>query len=67
VETGPYWPLTSGELSGVGAEGPMTERPEAPEGVLVYFGVADIEAALRRVLNAGGTVVMPTTPIPTID
>ena len=63
-----YWPLTTGEEPGtrVGAEGAMVPRSQAPEGVLVYVGVDDIDAALGRMKDAGGSVVADKTPIPGI-
>jgi uncharacterized protein len=61
-----YWPMATGEQpgTGIGAEGAMTPRSEAPEGVLVYVGVDDIDAALGRVKDAGGSIVVGKTPIP---
>ncbi|GAA0250229.1 VOC family protein [Saccharothrix mutabilis subsp. mutabilis] len=63
-----YWPLATGEQPGVGtgAEGALTPRREAPEGVLVYVGVDDIDAAVDRVTAAGGTVVAEKMPIPSV-
>lgn len=51
-----YWELTTGEPPGVGAEGALTVRESAPEGVLVYVGVEDIQQTLDKVTEAGGTV-----------
>ena len=42
----------------------MTFRSQAPEGVLVCVGVNDIDAALGRVKDAGGSIVADKTPIP---
>ncbi|HUU83669.1 MAG TPA: VOC family protein [Phycisphaerae bacterium] len=40
---------------------------EAPGPVLsVYFDVPDIDAALAKVTEGGGTVVVPKTPIPDV-
>ena len=60
----PYWPMTTGEAPGVGAEGALTPRSDAPEGVLVYVQVDDVDAALQRIRDAGGSVVAERTPIP---
>ena len=51
---------------GPGAEGALTPRAEAPEGVLVYVEVEDIDRALSSVKGAGGTVVTGKMPIPTV-
>jgi predicted enzyme related to lactoylglutathione lyase len=48
--------------------GGLMQRPaEAPHPALnVYFMVDDIEATLDKVKGAGGTVVVPKTPIPNV-
>ena len=61
-----YWTMTTGEAPGPGAEGALTPRAEAPEGVVVYIEVDDIDSALRGVEDAGGTVVTGRLPIPTM-
>lgn len=63
-----YWPLTTGQEPGIGpgAEGALTPRVEAPEGVLVYVDVDDVDAALKTVADAGGTVVHAKSPIQSI-
>jgi uncharacterized protein len=60
----PYWPMTTGEPPGIGAEGALTPRSDAPEGVLVYVQVDDIDPALERIRSAGGAVVAGRTAIP---
>ena len=61
-----YWTMTTGAEPGRGAEGALTPRAEAPEGVVVYVGVEDIDRALVGVQDAGGTVVNGKMPIPTV-
>jgi uncharacterized protein len=61
-----YWTMTTGEEPGTGAEGALTPRTEALEGVLVYVGVDDIDRVLAAVRDAGGSVVTDKTPIPTM-
>lgn len=61
-----YWPMTTGEPPGPGAEGALTSRAEAPEGVVVYVSVDDVDKALERVREAGGTPLTGRQPIPTI-
>ena len=61
-----YWTMTTGAEPGPGAEGALTPRAEAPEGVVVYVGVEDIDRALVGVQDAGGTVVNGKMPIPTV-
>ena len=61
-----YWTMTTGAEPGRGAEGALTPRAEAPEGVVVYVGVEDIDRALISVQDAGGTVATGKMPIPTV-
>ncbi len=61
-----YWTLTTGEPPGIGAEGALTARESAPEGVLVYVGVDDITQTLAKVRDAGGTVERDREEIPGI-
>jgi len=45
--------------------GLMAKPPAAPTTALnTYFAVADIDATLRKVVEAGGTVAVPRTEIP---
>jgi len=59
-----YWTMTTGEQGGPGAEGALTPRAQAPEGVVVYVDVADIDEAMARVRQAGGSVAKDKQPIP---
>jgi predicted enzyme related to lactoylglutathione lyase len=61
-----YWTMTTGAEPGPGAEGALTPRAEAPEGVVVYVGVDDIDDAMVRVTEAGGTMLTEKMPIPTV-
>jgi predicted enzyme related to lactoylglutathione lyase len=58
--------MTTGAAPGPGAEGALTPRSEAPDGVVIYVSVDDVDEALRRVTAAGGTVVTERMPIPTV-
>ena len=60
-----YWTMTSGAEPGPGADGALTPRAEAPEGVVVYVGVDNIDQAMAKVKDAGGTLVTEKLPIPT--
>jgi predicted enzyme related to lactoylglutathione lyase len=45
--------------------GMMVRPPAAPMAALnTYFGVADIDATLREVVEAGGQVIVPRTEVP---
>lgn len=41
--------------------------PEAPEGVQLYVEVPDIDKSLRRLVELGGTVMMPKQLLPDGD
>lgn len=59
-----YWLMTTGDEAGPGAEGALTPREEAPEGVLIYMGVDSIDAAMRAVEDAGGELVTGKLAVP---
>ena len=69
------WEFDSSSMPGytlikTGSEpgGGLMKRPdEAPSPALnVYFQVKDIDATLAKVTSAGGTVLVPNTPIPDV-
>jgi predicted enzyme related to lactoylglutathione lyase len=61
-----YWTVSTGEEPGPGAEGALALRKEAPEGVVVYVQVDDMERAMDRVKQAGGRLLTEKMPIPTM-
>lgn len=61
-----YWPMSAGEDAGPGAEGALTMRRDAPEGILVYIAVDDIDTAMKRVEAAGGELDGDKMAIPAI-
>lgn len=60
-----YWTITAGDEPGPGVEGAFTARAEAPEGVIVFIAVDDVDAPLAKVKQAGGIPVTEKQPIPT--
>ncbi|MHC4065083.1 MAG: VOC family protein [Planctomycetota bacterium] len=54
--------------TGTDPSGGLMKRPaESPSTALnVYFEVDDVEAVLAKVTSAGGTVLVPKTPIPNV-
>jgi predicted enzyme related to lactoylglutathione lyase len=61
-----YWTVTTGTGPGPGAEGALAPRKEAPEGVMVYVNVDDIDQAMGKIKAAGGTLLTGKMPIPTM-
>lgn len=59
-----YWLLATGGEPEPGVDGALTPRSEAPDGVLIYVDVDDIDAAIRRVESAGGHLVTAKVPVP---
>lgn len=50
---------TSGEVSG---EWVLDRQPTENAGVLVYVRVDDVETSLKKVVEAGGEIIVPRTP-----
>jgi uncharacterized protein len=61
----PYW-LVNGKENEPGANGALVPRGDSPGGIVVYFEVSDIDAALKQVDAAGGSLVTEKLPIPTV-
>lgn len=52
----------AGDSAPIGGIGPSTEAADA--GVKVYVQVDDLEAALKRAIELGGTQLVPPTDLP---
>ena len=61
-----YWNMTTGAEPGPGAEGALSPRADTPEGVVVYVGVDNIDDAMDKVKQAGGSLLTEKMPIPTM-
>jgi predicted enzyme related to lactoylglutathione lyase len=59
--TGEYVMVRTG---GATEGGMMARPPSAPAALNTYFAVDDIDRTLRNVVEAGGRVLVPRTPIP---
>jgi predicted enzyme related to lactoylglutathione lyase len=58
-----YWLISTGPEDEPGIDGGLARRM-AREGVSNTIGVPDLEEYVRRVVDAGGKVLMPKTAIP---
>lgn len=58
-----YWLVTTGEAPEPGIDGAIMRRGDGG-GVINTVGVLDIDAALEKIVAAGGQVVMPKTTVP---
>jgi len=61
TEFGPTYAATTTGDTDVGLDASAAEQPKAP---LPVIQVNDLEAALRSVAGAGGTILKPITPFP---
>ena len=69
----PYWLVTTGDPKAPGIDGGlMARRGAGPEGAqpvnafVCIVDVPDIDAALARVVELGGTITVPKVAIPTV-
>jgi len=66
---GEYKMLMAGNIPVGGLVGPTPEGPVWPSGGpephwIAYIGVEDVDAAIKKALELGGTVFLPATDIP---
>lgn len=59
----PYWNVAD-DPAQPGIAGALAPRAEGGDGVLIYVGVDDIDAALERASAAGGGVASPKSEVP---
>jgi predicted enzyme related to lactoylglutathione lyase len=59
-----YWSVTTDAPSDPGAEGALTPRSEAPDGVVIYISVDSVDDTLARIAAAGGERLTETASIP---
>lgn len=61
----PYWMINTGE-AGPGINGGMMIHMDKAPRTVNTMGVADLDAAVAKVVEAGGTMAHPKFPIPGI-
>lgn len=61
-----YWLITTGDDSAPGINGGMMPRQMAEQAVVNTLDVADLDAAIAKVKEAGGNIVLDKMPVPTI-
>ncbi|MBL7811877.1 MAG: VOC family protein [Bacteroidetes bacterium] len=59
-----YWMAFTGDPQSPGINGAIMKKRDPDQPVVNTLDVANIEAILERITNAGGTVVVPKMPIP---
>jgi hypothetical protein len=59
-----YWLVSTGAPDDPGVGGALRQRDELASGVVNHVGVDSVDAALERILAAGGEALTPKMPIP---
>jgi uncharacterized protein len=59
-----YWLVGTGDKKETGINGAIKHRVKANQGTVNSVHVASIDAALKKIVQAGGKIVMEKTPIP---
>ena len=62
----PYWLVRAGAEGEPGADGALIGRGEVHQSPVIVIGVEAIDDAVASVEKAGGRIVSPKQPIPTI-
>lgn len=57
---------TIDDANGITTRGLKGAIRQDPAETLIYLGVSDIDAALKKIVAAGGTVVLPRTVVPKV-
>jgi predicted enzyme related to lactoylglutathione lyase len=60
-----YWTVSTG-ANEPGTGGALAPRKDVPEGVVVYVSVDNIDQAMDKIKQAGGTLMTEKMPIPTM-
>jgi predicted enzyme related to lactoylglutathione lyase len=59
-----YWLVTAGAEDEAGANGALIARGDVHKSPVLIAGVADIDEAVQRVVQAGGRIVHAKLPVP---
>lgn len=63
---GEYWAVTTGDEKLPGINGGIMKKKDPNQPIANSIDVADIDATIIKIEKAGGIVVVPKMPIPTI-
>jgi predicted enzyme related to lactoylglutathione lyase len=64
--TEPYWATTTGAEGTPGINGGLMKRMHPGQPIVNSIDVNSIDECINRIQNAGGTIVVPKMPIPTV-
>lgn len=59
-----YWLINTGEKDEVGIHGGMMRRKDPAGSVYNTIQVASVDDCIEKIMNSGGTIVLPKHPIP---
>lgn len=62
----PYWTVADSATPEPGIAGALIPRSEAPQGLLLYVSVEDVDAVVKKAEEAGGRIVSPRQAVPGI-
>lgn len=63
---GEYWAATTGDEKLPGINGGIMKKKDPNQPIANSIDVADIDATIVKIEKAGGTVVVPKMPVPTV-
>lgn len=61
-----YWLAITGNNEGPGINGAVMRKRDPNQPIVNSIDVPNMDAAIRRVAGAGGLIVVPKMPIPTV-
>ena len=64
--TEPYWITMTGDEKSPGINGGIMKRLTPGQPIVNSIDVSDIDEAIKKVEAAGGTIVVPKGPVPTV-
>jgi predicted enzyme related to lactoylglutathione lyase/uncharacterized protein YndB with AHSA1/START domain len=65
-ESDDYWMATTGEDKSYGINGAIMKRKDPRQPLAISIHVDDVDAALKKIEQAGGSVAMPKMAVPTV-
>jgi uncharacterized protein len=58
-----WFPMDEKAFGAGGALVQTDSHNQARDGILIYFSVEDVEASMKKIMEKGGTLLQPKTPI----
>jgi predicted enzyme related to lactoylglutathione lyase len=61
-----YWLVTTGQAPEAGIDGALMPRSNYPQAIVNTISVPSVDDFVRKIQAAGGKIIQPKMPIPTI-